>query len=159
MALSSHSLRAATDAKNNFIAANLAQEGIELIRSYRINNVIQGSNWLNDLYDATPSCKSNEGCYLDAKYIKETGSTRNFDAKQCPGSGAGGCPFFQLDSNGQYNYSSGPSTIFKRKIKLTEITPNTKDLRIRVTVTITWTDKYGAQSLVIEEIMHNWFVI
>lgn len=152
LALSSQSLKAASAAKDNFIAANLAQEGIELIRSYRINNVIQDEGWMNDLIDATPSCRVSPGCYLDAKTIKVTGSSRNFDAKHCPGSV---CPPLQIDSNGQYNYSSGATSIFTRTIRLSELL---NDKIVRVTVTITWNDKYGSQSLVVEEIMHNWFV-
>ncbi len=146
--LSSQSIKAASVAKNNFIAANLAQEGIELIRSYRVNNILQGQSWLNDLIDATPSCRISPGCYLDSKTIKTTGPTSNFDAKHCPSV----CPQFLIDSNGIYNYSTGSASIFTREILMASIGADA----VRVTVTMRWSEHGGAQSLRVDEIMHNW---
>lgn len=148
LTLSSRSLKAASAAKNNFIASMLAQEGIELIRSYRINNVLQGQTWMNDLIDATPSCRLSPGCYVDSKTLRTTGQTQNFDAKHCPST----CPVMLVDSNGIYNYSSGTASIFTRDILMNEVNQN----MVRVIVTITWRDHGGAKSLRVEEIMHNW---
>lgn len=138
--LAANSLKSASISKNNFIAANLAQEGIELIRLYRTNNVVQGREWLDDLLPPGPSeCGSGQGCYIDAK---------NFTVNRCNGT----CPNMKIDSSGFYNYAAGTDSIFVRTIRLTTIGSDTA----RVTVEIAWNERFGSQSLVLEEIIHNW---
>ncbi|MDO8523506.1 MAG: prepilin-type N-terminal cleavage/methylation domain-containing protein [bacterium] len=146
LALSSQSLKAASAAKNNFIVANLAQEGIELIRLYRTNNVLQGrSSWLSDL---SAVCQTTN-CYVDAKNFY--GDNSNFILTQC----GGACPVLKIDANGFYNYTVGTNTIFTRTIRLTSISADIE----RIKVTITWNSNTGGQSLVVEEIMHNWLTL
>lgn len=152
LTLASQSLKAASAAKNNFIAANLAQEGIELIRLYRTNNILQGRGWMEGLLPPGPAeCQSANGCYIDA---------RNFILYKCSGppiySGSN-CPLLKADSsNGFYNYTSGNITIFQRTIRLTKIgVTSLNDDIIRLNVTITWSSNTGMQSLSVEEIILN----
>ena len=152
IALAVQSLKASSIAKNNFIATNLAQEGVELIRLYRANNVLQNQDWLRDLVSAAPDCHVQPGCYVDAAEIKNTANTSSLDVRHCP---AGtGCPPLLMDANGFYNYSSGATTIFTRTIFMTAI-PSDK---VRIISTISWTERFGNQSFSVEEIMHNWLV-
>lgn len=139
--LAANSLKSASVARNNFIAANLAQEGVELIRLYRTNNVIQGRSWLDDILPPGPSeCVSGLGCYIDSKTVT---------LGKCTGVS---CPVLRIDSLGMYNYSTGTNTIFIRTIHINTINADT----VRVTVTINWNERFGDQSVVLEEIMHNW---
>lgn len=151
LSLSAQSLKAASAAKNNFLAANLAQEGIELIRFYRTNNMLRCSSncdtaWLNGIINGPPgNCQSGNGCYIAAN---------NFVLNQCSGGVyPSGCPLLKIDpANNFYNYTSGTDSIFQRTIKLITINSDT----VRVQVTITWAGNGGIQSLTVEEIMLNW---
>lgn len=154
LALSAQSLKAASAAKNNFLAANLAQEGIELIRFYRTNNMLRCSSncdtaWLNGIINGGPgNCQSGNGCYIDAKSLV---------LDQCTGGAPPGytekCPLLKIDPvSNFYNYTSGTNSIFQRTIKLITINPDT----VRVMVTVTWNEHGGIQILNVEEIMLNW---
>src|SRR3989344_8165837 len=63
MSLSSRSIRSASVSKDNIIASNLSQEGIELVKNIRLNNRISGDDWMEGL----SQCTSAEGCKIDAK--------------------------------------------------------------------------------------------
>lgn len=143
--LAANSLKSASISKNNFIAANLAQEGIELMRLYRTNNAIQGKDWLEDIMPPGPSehCNGSSGhtCYIDAK---------TFQLNTCNGSKC--APALLIDSGGFYNYISGTASIFKRNIVVDTISGNAA----RVTVTIDWNERFGDQSITLEEIIHDW---
>ena len=136
--LASNSLKAASVSKNNFIASNLAQEGVELIRLLRTNNVIQGNDWMQDIRNGQDNC--NGSCYVDAKSLT---------LQHCTGQ----CPFLNIDSGGFYNYTSGTPTIFRRTISVQNVGAAGA---YRIVVTIDWTERYGAQSIVLEEIIHDW---
>ncbi len=145
--LTANSLKSASIARNSFIAANLAQEGVELIRLYRTNNVIQGEDWMDDIRNGADNC--NGSCYIDAKTLEADGS--NFKLQHC----AGQCPKLYIDSGGFYNYdTSGTETNFIRTISVQNIS-GTGDA-YRVVVTMDWNERFGNQSIVLEEIMHNW---
>ena len=142
--LAANSLKSASIARNSFIAANLAQEGIELIRLYRTNNVIQCTSncdnvWMNGIRNGADNC--NGSCYIDAK---------TFTLQRCTGQ----CPFLNIDSNGFYGYSGGVATAFRRTISVQNI-GGTLDA-FRVVVTMNWNERFGDQTIVLEEIIHNW---
>src|SRR3989338_4478804 len=76
--LASQSINAQGRAKNNLIAANLAQEGLELFRNYRANNILKMLKNANDAgtapdytvwlegADACFGLPSAAGCGIDA---------------------------------------------------------------------------------------------
>ncbi len=88
---------------DKFIASNLAQEGVELVRSVRDSNWLAGSPvaWDNRINQA--------GYY----YMKYSDSAPTL----CPGAPAV-CPKLLIDSDGYYNYASGPMTKFTRTITI-----------------------------------------
>ena len=49
LTLASFSLRSASVAKNSLIAAGLAQEGLELVRTARSSNILKNADWLTGL--------------------------------------------------------------------------------------------------------------
>ena len=153
LTLAAQSLKAASAAKNNLIAANLAQEGIELIRLYRTNNILQGRGWMEGLLPPGPAeCQSPaNGCYIDA--LNFDGSTQNFEIKNCSGGFyPNGCPLLKMNARNFYNYTSGNTTIFQRTIRLKKI----DDDIVRINVTINWKGNTGGKSLSVEEIILNW---
>jgi Tfp pilus assembly protein PilV len=146
------SLKTSTSSKNNFIAGNLAQEGMELIRAKARNNTLacapscNMNDWLNDLIN---NCRGATGCGIDAN---------NVNPEKCNNSGGGygnECPL-RFDGF-LYNHMPGSgsnlNTIFKRVIKTQQIQSGIEEL---VTVSVSWTEKFGNQNIIIEEHMFNW---
>lgn len=136
LTLASSSLRASSVAKNNLIAANLAQEGIELVRVKRSNNILQGKNWL----DGFSNCFTFQGCVLEVVdiAISPCGST---------------CPPLNFDpARALYTYETGTPSIFARQIKLQNISAN----EVKIIVSLFWRDRFGNQQFELEEFMLNW---
>ena len=97
---------------DRFIAANLAQEGIEIVRS------IRDSNWIQ--MDQNP-----EGGTLWDSYLTDDGSYEvdyNSDYNNNPLTEVNddsSLRYLQIDNNGHYGYdNNGAETKFKRKIKI-----------------------------------------
>lgn len=116
--------------KNNLIAANLAQEGVEVIRG------IRDTNWFNGVAFDTG--------LTDGIYRIEWSS----DAVIALGAN----PFIREDS-GLYNYSAGNNTIFRRTISILKV--NTGELRIISEVT--WQERGAiAKNSIAESHLFNW---
>jgi len=115
---------------NQLTSANLAQEGIELVRNIRDNNWMNNKNWLTGLEDGTYQIS-----YIDNElnaYIEQ--------------------PLFFDEITG-YNYTEGDPTFYYRKIELTLINPN----ELRVKSIITWSAKGGKNfETVAEDHLFNW---
>lgn len=137
LTLASSSIKASSTAKNNLIAANLAQEGIELVKNYRANNVLAERDWLYGLGD----CLAESGCMIDALTL---------DISPC---GASCAPLNLDDPSGLYSYDVGTQTIFVREINIVEIV-NSREAKIKSA--LSWTDRFGAQKFELEAYMLNW---
>ncbi|MDP3935061.1 MAG: prepilin-type N-terminal cleavage/methylation domain-containing protein, partial [Candidatus Giovannonibacteria bacterium] len=66
LSLASSSIKASSQAKNNLAAAGLTQEGVELMRNFRANNVFKGFGWTAGM----ESCFSAAGCQIDAAVLE-----------------------------------------------------------------------------------------
>lgn len=131
LVLTSNVSSTAAAVKNNLIAANLAQEGVEVVRGIRDTNWFLGNAFDNGLADGI--------------YRVEWGS--NFVI------GLGSDPFIK-ETNGLYNYSgSGTDTIFKRTITISKINAS----ELRVISEVIWTER-GARDRNIKAESHlfNW---
>lgn len=164
--------------KQRFIAANLAQEGIEIVANMR------SSNWLTHTdiadYDANgrnikwrgeadgiapdPDCAlADDGCIRDgAAFIAQHDSTK---LRQ------GLSPLLSIENNsGLYCHGSlpggegcsGPTTdtLFSRTISITtptdQSTAQPSDHQIAVTSTVTWSFDGKTQSVGVEARLYNW---
>jgi type II secretory pathway pseudopilin PulG len=109
-------------------AIYLAQEGIEIVRN------IRDTNWLkNNVWDQGLS----EGDW-ETDYQSQT-LDDNYDGA------------FLLIDGGFYNYTSGTSTPFKRKVTISDKTAD----QMKVTVTVSWEAK-GEHQISAQEILYNW---
>src|SRR3989344_1455444 len=91
-----------TTLKNNLIAANLAQEGVEIARALR------DENWLaSDCFGSACGADSLIGTWI-------VQSNSNWGSTNRP-QPVGTNPPLNIDANGLYNYGSGAMTGFKRK--------------------------------------------
>lgn len=114
LVLSSNVSSTASVIQNNLIAANLSQEGLEVVRALRDANWFNGLPFDNGLAAGIYRIEWNANALIDL----------------------GSNPPLKI-SAGLYNYSSGTDTIFKRTITITKI--NAAELRIISDVT--WTGR------------------
>ena len=121
--------------QNRLIAANLAAEGIEVVRNIRDNNWLQNKAWNSDLTDGNYQVAYNSAPPL-ASY--NSGS------------------FLLLDSNtGFYSYiPGGVSTPYIRKISITHIPGS--DYEIQVISTVIWQIRNITYTSSAEDHLFNW---
>lgn len=121
---------------NRFIASYLSQEGIELIKNLRDNNLISGALWKTNITCAG-ECQID---YNDTALSTDTG-------------------FLKKNAAGFYSYDpGGTSTIFKRKITIINPTlPPPPDF-IKVSVETEWY-KNGIKngSVIVEDILYGYW--
>lgn len=116
--------------RNNLIAANLAQEGVEVIRGIRDTNWFNGVAFDNGLADGIYRVEWNSDSVMPL----------------------GANPPVK-ENNGLYNYSNGTDTIFKRTIAISKINAS----ELRTVSEITWIEKGNrAKSVKVESHLFNW---
>ncbi len=120
---------------SKLVAANLAQEGVEVVKSIRdLNFDINGwDDWYNSISGSTD-------------YVAQYNDTalRPFSSA-----------YLKYDSaSGLYGYDAGQDTLFnfQRTITLTKVSDN----EIKVEVSLAWTDNGRAQNLMVEDRLWNW---
>jgi len=133
--LLNQSLGLNTIVTSQYIASNLAMEGVEVIKNLIDNNVLQGKAWNEGL---------NNGDYrVDYSTISLEPSL-NPDDK------------LKFDSaTGLYNYSTGNVMNFTRKVHIENICNPGCD-EIRVNSIVAWTIKGGSHEINAEDHFFNW---
>ncbi len=176
--LINRSLYSISFSKNKILAVNLAQEGVELVRTIRENNVLciavvgvgSSRSW-----DSRPT----GGGSID-------GNSRTVDVLQS--TALSGCPFIQtptlsggcssrlnINANGVYTYSAGTPTSFRRCVDICVNPPAPPGLgscgtsadsdlttagqrqdQMDVISTVTWTERGRQKSVTARERLYNW---
>jgi prepilin-type N-terminal cleavage/methylation domain-containing protein len=144
---------------DRFVAAYLAQEGIEIVRNIRDTNWIHNDDWREGLYEeGVIDCTTN-GCQADYKTFGESSTPLTAYAGQN----------LYINGDGFYNYTSGTQTKFRRKIVIIPMqTLEEKDDILRVIVTVYWDEKANMFSsnpcaneadcsIEAEEYLYNWY--
>lgn len=121
-------------AKSKLIAANLTQEGIEIVRNIRDNN------WLEER--TNPGLLWDSG--LSAGDWETTYQSQNLESYQGR--------YLKVDTNGFYNYTSGTDTKFKRKITIQKIA----DDQLRIISKVEWQEKGKDYGLTAVGDLYNW---
>jgi prepilin-type N-terminal cleavage/methylation domain-containing protein len=112
------------------IAGYLAQEGLEIVKNIRDNNILSGNKWSQG-FDICGS-----GCQLDYKTGTVIEAPEN-ELKEYDDNN-----FLNINGDGFYSYDSGPATRFKRKIVIDEpFSPNEDILKVRVLVEWSYNNK------------------
>lgn len=135
---------------SKLVAANLAQEGIELVKSIRDFNLgLNGwDNWFAEFNGATCYYLQYDSLDLDNQIFcnEET-------------------PVLQYNSatglygyNGYNDYAGGADTPFayRRKIILTGNPSGLNDAEIKVEVVVSWTEHNRSQTITVEDRLWNW---
>ena len=116
--------------KDRLVAANLNSEGLEVARNIRDNNWLQNLSWNNGLSNGDYNVAYNS---LSLSPFADTELLINA-------------------SNGLYNYSSGSSSGFKRRISVS----NLSSYELRVISTVTWQRKGNSYTNSAEDHLFNW---
>lgn len=148
--LATSSIFSAKFSKSKLVALNLAQEGIEIVRQMRDNNVLKGFDWRGLSGSCPVGCiRLQDGSYQIDVYTPATGSVPppnsnlplRFDP-QAP----------STDPASLYNQNSGPSTPFTRVIAIE--TPAAAQMKI--VSTVTWSDSGLNRQVTLQEVIYNW---
>ncbi len=115
------------ESKDKFIAFQLAQEGLEIVRNIRDNNFLSGVNWRNNLSDGNFLVQYNKN------YLLSFSDT-----------------YLKLSSGNFYNYDNGTITKFKRKITITTLSSTT----INIKVIVEYPGKMSP--VIVEENLYDW---
>lgn len=115
---------------SQYIASNLAVEGIEVVKNLIDANVIQYRPW-------------NEGISTGSYEINFNSSSLEPNQNR----------FLRFDStNNTYNYQSGEPTFYKRLIEIGNVASD----EIRVKSTVSWQIRGGSYSIDLEDHFFNW---
>lgn len=151
--------------QNKLIAANLAQEGIELVRTIRENNVIcetrgaPGWKWDFD-YTGTGNLKGTDRT-TDATVFETVPCVSGVTIKNPIMGSSCSANNLKLSSGGTYGYGAGGSnTIFSRCIDIDNPTVDEgsigKTNMLDITSTITWTERGTARQVQLKDRLYNW---
>ena len=130
--------------KNKIVALNLSQEGLELIRVMRENNVLAGADWRGLQGPCSGNCtRLQDGSYQPDVYTVANGST--------PPITTGAALLFDT-STSLYSQTSGTATLFTRVVTIS--TPANDQMRI--VSSITWMESNIPRRVDLEETLYNW---
>lgn len=129
LSLINYCISSAAIGKSQIIAANLAQEGLEIVRN------IRDSNWLED---ATWNDGLGEGEWrvqYDSLNLLASSSDN-----------------LLIDGDDFYQYATGSETLFEREITITSISVN----QIKVISEVTWSERGRSFSISAEDRLYDW---
>lgn len=106
---------------SQFKAIYLAQEGFEIIKNMRDNNIIKNRDWNFGLQDCGGGCQ--------ADYKTATMAETSFNELKAYDENN----FLKINADGFYGYDAGTNTIFKRRITIIQL-ENPDILRIEVKI-------------------------
>lgn len=140
-------LKSSSYLKNQAIASYLAVEGIELVKNKRDENFLKKVNWIQDLQN---NCVASNACTIDVTNLVS-------GISQCPNvSGQPKCPPLKYDTAlNLYNYSTGLTTIFTRKISISTVSGFGSNDR-EITSEVSWTDRFGPHTYTLNNHIFNW---
>jgi prepilin-type N-terminal cleavage/methylation domain-containing protein len=143
LSLVTQNIQVASANQKELLSAQLAREGLELVRNRRDQNWITvGNNWKTGASSMPPSDIVQDLVYT-IDYIN--GITNISDINDVNA-------VLKINSNGFYEHGAGTVTPFSRIITITQ---NENDF-IEVECTVQWQERGGVKSYVASTILYNW---
>jgi len=132
LSLTTQNIRVQYINKNNLIASQLAQEGLELVRNIRDTNwTIEGSNWDTGLSAGTFKIDFDDNA-LQASSME--------DAK------------LYIDGSGRYQHSILTATNFNRLITISNMNPD----NFTITCEVQWRERNNTFKYIAETVLYDW---
>ena len=125
------SLNLASRIENNLVAANLAQEGVEVVRAIRDANWMAGNAFNQNL---------SNGSY-----------TASWDSLTLTPWSTGQDSNLKLSSTNVYSHTTGSRTIFSRIIRITNFSN-----WIQVRVDVAWNERGQSKAESVQSYLFNW---
>lgn len=142
LALVTSSVNLASLIRNNLIAANLTQEGLEVMRGLR------DANWL-----VSPTPPSFEAGLIGTWRVEWDTTILGTPTKLPEAVGTN--PPLKFDSTtGVYNYSTGTDTIFRRTVTVSTV--GACDCEIMIVSEVTWTQSGRNRTVSAESHLFDW---
>lgn len=151
--------------KNRLIAAHLAQEGIELIRLIREQNVmciVKGAasmKWDTD-FDGTGSLRGAGPKTIDATDVFTTSCAPGVTIHNPRRGGNCDTTTLRIDSSSGYNHVTGATTIFTRCVDVIQPSANEgtipKQDIMDVISKVQWNEKGTTRTVELKEKFYNW---
>ncbi|MCD4694110.1 prepilin-type N-terminal cleavage/methylation domain-containing protein [bacterium] len=139
LGLINYSMQAEIVSRNELVASQLAQEGLELVRNIRDNNWLNSVDWTDGIIDYNTYTIDYNKNIVTVSNIEED------DAK------------LFLDSDGFYFHGGATSTNFSRLITIKdEDTANTPPEYFTVESNVLWRDQKGTHEYKAETKLYNW---
>lgn len=138
--LSTSSLDISFSIRNNLIAANLAQEGVEVVRA------IRDANWFNSVAYDSGLTTCTTGCRVEYKSSALSPLGVNPVLTLNPSTGV----YFYPDLDG--SIAGSVDSIFKRTITITSVSA----VELKVTSAVSWTERGRAKNVTVEDHLFNW---
>jgi len=146
LVLLTQSISGATRSTNKLIAANLAQEGIEVVRNIR--DLSYNGSDPNGVWTAWHTTNYSTGCTPNGVNIYLCSAQYNSVAF-----GSSYNTNLNFDSTtGLYSYGAGTQSIFKRTITLTRVS----NAQLRVNSLVSWSEKGTPYNINVEDTLWNW---
>ncbi len=147
---------ATTSSINRLIAANLVQEGIEIVRNMRDSVYDADDDW--DVVTDILHLDKYDCLRLTAEPIKSCRVDMDISGLLDENLNA----YLKINADDKYQYASGDNSIFKRWVNLTkggglcsEIS-NPNDC-IKIEVTVSWQEKGKDQTTQSEDYIYSWY--
>lgn len=153
------SIKSADVSRDEITGSNLAQEGVEYVRSIRDGNYLyvrenpsSTQTWLYGLDGTTsnsitsPNCFTPNLCTVDATALATTPVVSYTSTSSVPVLTLSSASYLYNQAN------NGTPTIFKRTVQLTTITA----WEVRVNVTVAWTTDHIPYVTTVSEYLDNW---
>lgn len=125
-------------ARDQMVAINLAQEGIEAVRQIRDSDMIRG--W-NEGGTRTTSWNTTLGSVNKFYTVDVTAEPSLKDCSTCSTNSS--IPFLKQDSEGKYGGTTGTDSKFRRVVRVEPITDSPDELK--VTSTVFWETSGGPE--------------
>lgn len=139
MALNTRNLQVQNINKNDLIAAQLAQEGLELVRNIRDTNWLKGDDWKSGVGIGTNSDIVQDGDYT----IDYAGNIVDID-------GIDNAPL-SINGSGFYDHGVGASSPFFRLISVVDQIDS-----LNITCTVRWRERGRVNDYKAETVLYNW---
>lgn len=117
-------------AKNKMVAANLAQEGLEIVRKFRDDNILARRAW-----DFGIGAGDWQADVIGNTLAPFTGALLLRDAL-----------------SGLYSYMGGSDSLFRRRITITKPAAD----QMLIAVQVTWTEGGISRTIALQEVLYNW---